>query len=470
MEKSFLSFHAHYPTWEPDASGREMLAGLAEFRDADPTAKGTAANQAETQTLARVVPIGGDVERLRPRPAPRVCFSTTPFAANAVAFAEGDVARDASVGARTPGFIGHGRAPALSRRLRLRRLRRGRPGGARGREVRCGESGAPAEILRVQRRRGGGDASPRRRRRDRERRLENSRAFFAPKSRPRRAGRFGFRERAARFPRGDRAGGRTLEWRRRCPLRCRRVRCRRVPRRFRIRRVVARRARGDSRARGLTGRTRSTVRDDARARTLSNETSCTTVDYEKRRRLLVAHNPSSALDVTPDASPLGFLTGAGFGIFLPPRFPSFPWSHSSRLTNAPPNRIACPFAPLSRIVLRTSARAPAASSASFASSSPSAVARRHPQHASQHAPILRVRVHRRQHELVHPRGDHLVLRGRPPRCTAVHIARAPPPSRRRRPRRGIPTPRLTREAPHRPRTTAPRARASSSSTTRPSTR
>jgi autophagy-related protein 9 len=32
MEKSFLSFHAHYPTWEPDASGREMLSSLAGFR------------------------------------------------------------------------------------------------------------------------------------------------------------------------------------------------------------------------------------------------------------------------------------------------------------------------------------------------------------------------------------------------------------------------------------------------------
>ena len=87
---------------------------------------------------------------------------------------------------------------------------------------------------------------------------------------------------------------------------------------------------GDSRGAGADGKDPLwTVRDDARARTLSNETSCTTVDYVKRRRFLVAHNPSSALDVTPDASPLGFLTGAGFGIFLPPRFPSFPWSHSS---------------------------------------------------------------------------------------------------------------------------------------------
>lgn len=32
MEKSFLSFHAQYPTWEPDASGREMLSALADFR------------------------------------------------------------------------------------------------------------------------------------------------------------------------------------------------------------------------------------------------------------------------------------------------------------------------------------------------------------------------------------------------------------------------------------------------------
>ena len=34
MEKSFVSFHAHYPTWEPDAGGREMLTSLAGFKSA----------------------------------------------------------------------------------------------------------------------------------------------------------------------------------------------------------------------------------------------------------------------------------------------------------------------------------------------------------------------------------------------------------------------------------------------------
>ena len=34
MEKSFVSFHAHYPTWEPDVCGREMLTSLAGFKSA----------------------------------------------------------------------------------------------------------------------------------------------------------------------------------------------------------------------------------------------------------------------------------------------------------------------------------------------------------------------------------------------------------------------------------------------------
>ena len=128
MEKSFLSFHAHYPTWEPDASGREMLAGLAEFRDADPTAKGTAANQAETQT---------------PRASSRSAATSSVFAPPGAASMFFD---DAFRGERG-GVRGGGRRARRERRrsharfhrprtrsgalrrLRLRRLRRGRPGG-----------------------------------------------------------------------------------------------------------------------------------------------------------------------------------------------------------------------------------------------------------------------------------------------------------------------------------------------------
>ena len=113
MEKSFLSFHAHYPTWEPDASGREMLAGLAEFRDADPTAKGTAANQAETQT-PRASSRSAATSSVFAPPGAASMFFDDAFRGERGGVRGGDVARDASVGTRTPGFIGHGRAPALS--------------------------------------------------------------------------------------------------------------------------------------------------------------------------------------------------------------------------------------------------------------------------------------------------------------------------------------------------------------------
>ena len=109
MEKSFLSFHAHYPTWEPDASGREMLAGLAEFRDADPTAKGTAANQAETQTPRASSRSAATSSVFAPARRREYVFDDA-FRGERGGVRGGDVARDASVGAARPGFIGHGRA------------------------------------------------------------------------------------------------------------------------------------------------------------------------------------------------------------------------------------------------------------------------------------------------------------------------------------------------------------------------
>ena len=177
-----------------------------------------------------------------PRPAPRVCFSTTPFAANAVAFAEGDVARDASVGAARPVSSATDalrRAPTPSAFA----VSAEDDPAARADE-RCV---AESQVLLQRYYESTVGAGVETRRRDGDDGIvnvdsKNSRVVSAPKSRPRRAGRFGRRERAARFPRGDRAGGRALEWRRRCPLRCRRVRCRRVPRRFRIRRIVATRS------------------------------------------------------------------------------------------------------------------------------------------------------------------------------------------------------------------------------------
>jgi hypothetical protein len=36
MEKSFLSFTARYPTWEPGESGREMLRNVRRFRESEP--------------------------------------------------------------------------------------------------------------------------------------------------------------------------------------------------------------------------------------------------------------------------------------------------------------------------------------------------------------------------------------------------------------------------------------------------
>ena len=55
MEKSFLSFHAHYPTWEPDASGREMLSSLAGFRSSMHGTNAAAAATAAVATAAGVM-------------------------------------------------------------------------------------------------------------------------------------------------------------------------------------------------------------------------------------------------------------------------------------------------------------------------------------------------------------------------------------------------------------------------------
>ena len=45
MEKSFLSFHANYPTWEPDASGREMIDQLEGFAEREEAASAVFARE-----------------------------------------------------------------------------------------------------------------------------------------------------------------------------------------------------------------------------------------------------------------------------------------------------------------------------------------------------------------------------------------------------------------------------------------
>ena len=151
-----------------------------------------------------------------------------------------DVALRRSVGRSYLGFVGHGRAPALSD-ARLRRPAEDDPA-ARGREVRCGESGCSAEIVRVASARGWGRVAATEMT-DRERRLENSGLSAEP-------ARDGGSVRSASsgaVPRGSAGGLTRMETE--CPLRCRRV-------------VVdesrgvsgsggsSRDARGDSRARG----------------------------------------------------------------------------------------------------------------------------------------------------------------------------------------------------------------------------
>ena len=112
MEKSFLSFHAHYPTWEPDASGREMLAGLAQFRDADATTTTTTSKvPTKVPTSARASAPSSSV--FAPPGAASMFFDDA-SRGDRGGGGGGDVARDAGVGGRTPGFIGHGRAPALA--------------------------------------------------------------------------------------------------------------------------------------------------------------------------------------------------------------------------------------------------------------------------------------------------------------------------------------------------------------------
>ena len=150
-----------------------MLAGLAEFRDADPTF-GCGGEPGGDADAARVVPIGGDIERLAP-PGAASMFFDDGFRGERGGVRGGDVARDASRAARP---FGHGRAPALSDASSSPSPPR-TTRGACGREVRRGESGAPAEILRVQRRRG-----VETRRRDGDDRIvnvdsKNSRAFRA---------------------------------------------------------------------------------------------------------------------------------------------------------------------------------------------------------------------------------------------------------------------------------------------------
>jgi hypothetical protein len=44
MEKSFLTFQATYPAWEPDASGRDMLNSLNGFTNANESALGRSAD------------------------------------------------------------------------------------------------------------------------------------------------------------------------------------------------------------------------------------------------------------------------------------------------------------------------------------------------------------------------------------------------------------------------------------------
>ena len=283
MEKSFSRF-THYPTWEPDASGREMLA------DSRSSETRTRRRRVRRRTRRRRRRRARRPDRRRrraysPRPALRVCFSTTRLAAIAAAAAEGtsratrasavalpvSSATDARRRSPTP-------PPSPSQRRTTRT--RARTSGA-SRRVRCSgrDSTSPTSARGV----GRGAAT------ELAETMVTStggwRAFAGNPSQ--RAGRFRFRERRRDSREGiERAGERSNGD---------------GDVHFAVVESVVDESRGVSgsggvarRARGLaragTGelagkRRRRTVRERRRARTLSNETSCTAVDYEKRRRL-----------------------------------------------------------------------------------------------------------------------------------------------------------------------------------------
>ena len=101
MEKSFLSFTARYPTWEPGESGREMLRNVRRFRESEPTGPGPG-NEARA---ARERGFGVGEDGRFPSPGGGSVFG----GGRGVFDAERDAEGDARASRSKIGFFGHGR-------------------------------------------------------------------------------------------------------------------------------------------------------------------------------------------------------------------------------------------------------------------------------------------------------------------------------------------------------------------------
>mgnify|MGYP002857871531 CR=1 FL=1 len=108
MEKSFLSFTARYPTWEPGESGREMLRNVRRFRESEPTFAGSAFGGSVWDargSASRQRGVGVGEDGRFPSPGGGSVFG----GGRGVFDAERDGEGDAREARSKIGFFGHGR-------------------------------------------------------------------------------------------------------------------------------------------------------------------------------------------------------------------------------------------------------------------------------------------------------------------------------------------------------------------------